>query len=177
MCVAFNPSFALFSWARGMLSTAEILAVTLSSSAGLRQVGHDWISGSGFAGGAGQKYLLWLAAVREPRSWFYSAVEQACYGNRAHAACRANTSVAELEALGWWRQPVPPWQWNWRQTPRPKAALPEYYFYQPDLQSAMLGNLTAAEPHTMLCALESLDVAVAAARWALHRQDRQRSGD
>ena len=52
----------------------------------------------------GHRKWLWVAVVREPRSWFFSAIAQYCMGTnvgRHSRRCKAGTTAADLLAAGW----------------------------------------------------------------------------
>lgn len=54
-------------------------------------------------------HWLWIAIVRSPQAWFYSAAAQWCRATRAgrrSARCRANTTAEDLMQAGWFTNPL-----------------------------------------------------------------------
>jgi hypothetical protein len=82
---------------------------------------------------------LWLAAMRQPEDWFYSAIGHWCshYGKVAsatdRAGCHPNVTMQTLLHAGWLG----------RQRPKP-------YYFQPSLQSRMLTDFFTGE-HWLFC--------------------------
>jgi hypothetical protein len=103
---------------------------------------------------------LWAATVREPRSWFYSAVAQWCTATnagRSSKRCRRGTTAADLLAASWFAP-----------SPRPARSsnhtevdyfLP--YFWTDNFQTHWLGSVFLEE-HWLVCSLERLNTTIAA---------------
>jgi len=89
---------------------------------------------------------LWLAAIREPESWFYSAAGQMCTDPQffSNPVCSTNGTVAPYDA-----------EW-FRRTP----SLPVYYpFTAANRQSVMLGDIFL-EDNWVVCTLPHLNTLV-----------------
>lgn len=106
----------------------------------------------------GHNKWLFVAVVREPRSWFYSAVAQWCLGTgvgRRSLRCQEGTTVHDLLRAGWFK-PLQP-----RRLHRPRndsdpsrdGYLP--YFALANEQSNHLGAIWH-EPNFLICSIERI---------------------
>ena len=96
---------------------------------------------------------LWLAAIREPESWFYSAAGQMCTGPKffSNPVCLTNGTTSPYDA-----------EW-FKTTP----SFPVYYpFTAANRQSMMLGDIFL-EDNWMVCTLPHLNTLVEVLRMRL----------
>ena len=106
---------------------------------------------------------LWVATIRSPREWFYSAAAQWCTtttAGRASARCHANTTAADLVAAGWWTNTVT-WLLNANRSTRQGALAAKSvdfslrYFEGNDEQSGYLGSIFSRS-HFLVCTTERM---------------------
>ena len=103
---------------------------------------------------------LWAAIVREPRSWFFSALTQWCTGTGAgkkSQRCQPGTTASDLLRAGWWA-PLPRRPHNDSDLSR-DGFLP--YFDRANMQSRWLEALWQEE-HWVVCSLQRLNSSLAA---------------
>ena len=93
---------------------------------------------------------LWVASIREPRSWFYSAVGHQCsnFGRDPGAVgfipgCSQTATIDTLVANRWF-EPT-----------KEGVTHIHYYFHHPDVQSRMLSGFFA-RPNWLLCDISQL---------------------
>jgi hypothetical protein len=91
--------------------------------------------------------VMWLSIVREPESWFYSAVGQLCV--RGHvlwntSSCKPNATLETLLSDNWFSEKAP-----------------KYYWQHANLQTTMLSDLSL-EHNWAVCALPQLPLAMTA---------------
>jgi len=87
---------------------------------------------------------VWVALVRDPEMWFYSAVGQFCAGlGRDTLPCKSDpVDLQTLLETGWFN-------------PGMKGDLPvKYYFHGDNLQLQMLGNIRE-QPKHVICSIEN----------------------
>ena len=106
-------------------------------------------------------HWLWVATIRAPRDWFYSAVAQWCTTTgRASARCKVNTTAGDLVTAGWFTNTVT-WLLNANRTTRQEALASRAidfslrYFEGNDEQSGYLGGIFS-RPHFLVCTMERL---------------------
>ena len=114
-----------------------------------------------------------VASVREPSAWFYSAVSQYCSGAGARSAgCSPTATVSTLLRAGWFRQLHHSFD---------KAATTPvtYYFSEPSRQRRMIHGITEASRHWAVCTLDSHDRLLRAIGPMLNRTELEplRAGD
>ena len=102
---------------------------------------------------------LYLSVVRQPRSWFESALSFFCntpFGRNKNTACVKNTSAQLMRTRGAFHPTDPTSDWNgdYRGFDSPK-----YFFRHANLQSTMLGDIYF-EANWIICPLERLSDAV-----------------
>lgn len=105
---------------------------------------------------------LWMATVREPRGWFFSALAQWCTHTRDGSRsprCRPGTTAAQLLRAGWYSPDGSRRQWGLAH--RNMTDPPISYFSGANLQSEWLGNIFL-EQNWVICSLDRLNSSVAA---------------
>lgn len=135
---------------------------------------------------------LYLATVRQPRSWFYSARDWMC-SHHQNAACRQNATASDMRSLGAFRPTDPLTEWSGfeHHGTRPgggPAPFIKYFFKHANLQSQMLGDVFFEQNH-VVCPLNELSSTIGrllpavllrpgepppAANWTIHRENRGR---
>merc|ERR1712087_466654 len=91
---------------------------------------------------------MWLAMVREPRSWFYSAVGFTCIKGPQNSVCHSNATMDTLLDANWFQRPQhpPPSQTYGRGTAK--------YFHSANFQARMLGDIVL-EDSWAICTLQN----------------------
>jgi hypothetical protein len=81
---------------------------------------------------------LWVAVIRRPERWFYSAVGQWCANNgKRSIPCKPNASITTLLRASWFN---PNTGWNRERSGAQKGSV-KYYFFGPNLQTYFLGSM------------------------------------
>lgn len=104
---------------------------------------------------------LWVAIVRTPRDWFFSAMSQWCRSTKAGRSsprCRGNTTAADLVRAGWFNNPTTRFLRMERSKRRELLAsdaldLSLRYFEAPNEQTAYLGKAFFRQQHYLVCSL------------------------
>ena len=99
--------------------------------------------------------MLWVAVIRQPERWFYSAVAQWCgNGGRGTKGCQGDATLETLLEAHWFE-------------PLTEPRSVKKYFWHANFQSRTLGDFFEEESW-LVCALETgLDVALTAISLAL----------
>ena len=139
-----------------------------SSRVAVMEQTHGWMRRRLFPteGGGWGRCAVWMATVREPSEWFYSAVGQWCAGpwGRNQPPCQPRANVSTLLAFGFFGQGNQLQQGQEAEKGVPEVGVPErdvlgqpkYYFRGPDLQSQMVSGVMHEADH-LVCALPDRD--------------------